>query len=89
LRAFLGGFMAGQESSASQVRKADRVAVLGFYLFLMMLGSLVVPLIYEIKSGVDRPIFLGLVLACWGTKFIESRLLRRALEVGAKPTAQS
>lgn len=81
--------MAGQESSASQVRKADRVAVLGFYLFLMMLGSLLIPLIFEIKSGVDRPIFFGLVLACWGTKIFESRLLRRALEMGVKPTAQS
>lgn len=75
--------MAGQDLSAIQIKKADRVAVLGFYLFLMMLGSLLVPLLFEIKSGVDRPIFFGLVLACWGTKIFESRLLRRALEMGA------
>lgn len=81
--------MATQESNVDLVKKADRVADVSFWLFLAMVGTALAALIFKVNFEIVQAIFSALVLASFGIRILETKLLRRALKSEGAPRAES
>jgi uncharacterized membrane protein YjjP (DUF1212 family) len=77
--------MSMQTSNTDLLKKADRVADLSFWLFIVMAGLVLVALIFQIPLAVVNTAFFALTLVGWLIKIVESRLLRRALKQEGSP----